>query len=71
MICNSRCKINNNYYNNQLINNNLHIMSSRRGRISIEITIIITLTNNLIPLFSLFYNCNYYNCKLQCADIEI
>ena len=45
-------------------------MSSRRGRISIEITIIITLTNNLIPLFSLFYNCNYYNCKLKCADIK-
>ena len=36
-------------------------MLSHRVRISIEITIIITLTNNLIPLFSLFYNCNYYH----------
>lgn len=41
------------------MNNKLHNMSSPRVRISIEITII-TLTNNLIPLFSLFYNCNYY-----------
>ena len=49
-------------------------MSSRRGRISIEITIIITLTNNLIPLFTLFDNCNqsiHQNCKLKCADIKI